>query len=424
MYNKVFKVSKKNESLFFIINLFLFCLDLHKCIFVKTVEFNINRLYHLMELFGVTKEEVLLFLNKINKTKSVISERDIYSNNIKISHLKKVDELFNKGINYYLDPKDLVKSKEESIFFRKESFNVELNIGAKKIVSKFEEEKISFSTLAKLSDLNIKRKLPVYNISDNPKDVSIEIKKYVAVDFAVNKKEFLKSFIKALADNNVLVFEFIERHNTRDKANIEGFYLSPNVIVLKRSKYLSREIFTLAHELAHYLLNKEEIDNNVSDIVDFNKLNDIERWCNDFAYYFLIGNFDEVISNLEKASVYNDFHNDIIESISNETHLSTISLYTRLLYNRKISQADYSLVKENILLNIKDWEAENKRKQELENAKAIEEGRKPIGRSAKEIISPLYKSTLQVAFNEGLVSEKDFCLKMKIKPEKIDKYLI
>lgn len=377
-----------------------------------------------MELFGVTKNELMVFINKINKTKSVISERDIFTNEIKISHLKKVDELFNKGINYYLDPKNLGKSKEESIFFRKQSFNAKLNIGAKKVVSKFEEEKISFSTLAKLSDLNIKRLLPVFKISDNPKSVSNEIKKLINVDFISNKKDYLKLFIKVLADNNVLVFEFIERHNTRDKANIEGFYLSPNVIVLKRSKYFSREIFTLAHELGHYLLNKEEIDDNVGDVIDFNKLNDIERWCNDFAYYFLIGKYDGVLNNLEKASFYNDFNSEIIESISNETHLSTISLYTRLLFNKQISPSDYNDVKENILAHIKEWEAKNRLKQELENAKAIEEGRKLIGRSAKEIISPLYKSTLQIAYNEGLVSERDFCLKMKIKPEKLDKYLI
>lgn len=376
-----------------------------------------------MELFGVTKDELMLFLNKINKAKTAIFERDIFTNEIKISNLKKVDELFNKGLNYYLDPKDLGKSKEESIFFRKESFNAELNIGAKRIVNRFEEEKISFSTLAKLSDLNVNRTIPVFKISDSPKEVSSDIRKGLKVDFINNKKEYLKSFIKVLADNNILVFEFIERHNTRDKANIDGFYLSPNVIVLKRSKYLSREIFTLAHELGHYLLNKEEIDDNV-DNVDYSKLNDIEKWCNDFAYYFLIGNFASVIDNLEKASTYNDYNHNIIESISNETHLSTISLYTRLLYNKNISPNDYGIVKENIVEQIKEWEIENKKKQELENAKAIEEGRKPIGRSAKEIISPLYKSTLQVAFNEGLVSEMEFCLKMKIKPEKIDKYLL
>ena len=396
---------------------------MHKYIFLKTIAFNINRLNHLLELFGVTKDELMFFLNKNNKAKTPILERDVFTNEIKISNLKKVDELFNKGLNYYLDPKDLWKSKEESIFFRKESFNAKLNIGAKKIVNRFEEEKISFSTLAKLSDLNVNRIIPVFKINNSPKEVSSEIRKVLKVDFINNKREYLKSFIKVLADNNILVFEFIERHNTKDKANIDGFYLSPNVIVLKRSKYLSREIFTLVHELGHYLLNKEEIDDNV-DNVDYSKLNDIEKWCNDFAYYFLVGNFVSVIDNLRKASAYNDYNHDIIESISNETHLSTISLYTRLLYNKKISPNDYSIVKENILEQIKEWELENKKKQELENTKAIEEGRTLVGRSAKEIISPLYKSTLQIGYNEGIISEREFCLKMKIKPEKLDRYLL
>jgi Zn-dependent peptidase ImmA (M78 family) len=41
-----------------------------------------------------------------------------------------------------------------------------------------------------------------------------------------------------------------ETHNKKEKANISVFYLSPNVIVLKRNqKFLKREIFTLAHEL-------------------------------------------------------------------------------------------------------------------------------------------------------------------------------
>lgn len=377
-----------------------------------------------MDLFGVSKEELLFFLNKINKTKKTISERDIFTNDIKISLLKKIDELFNKGLNYYIDPKNIERSKEESIFFRKNSFNADLNIGSKKIVNKFEEEKISFSTLAKLSDLRVDRIIPLFKVSDRPEDVAYKVKEDIQLEFKKDKRKFLNSFINALADKNILVFEFIERHNTRDKSNIEGFYLAPNVIVLKRSKYTSREIFTLAHELGHYLLNKEEIDEKVDNIVNYDKLSQTERWCNDFAYHFLAGNYNKTINKLEIASEYNDFHNEIIEKISKETHLSTISLYTRLLLNNKISPNNYSLVKDNIMAHIKDWEDEKKRKQELEKAKAIEEGRKLIIPPAKAIISPLYKSTLQIAYNEGLVSEREFCLKMNIKPEKLDKFLL
>ena len=61
--------------------------------------------------------------------------------------LKKIDTVFGKGLNYYLDPKQLREAKEESIFFRKDKFNAELNLSAKKIVNHFEEEKISYHQL-------------------------------------------------------------------------------------------------------------------------------------------------------------------------------------------------------------------------------------------------------------------------------------
>ena len=63
-----------------------------------------------------------------------------------------------------------------------------------------------------------------------------------------------------MATKNIMVFEFIETWNKKEKANIDGFYLKPNLIVLKRHQSFSREIFTLAHELGHYLLDEEEIE--------------------------------------------------------------------------------------------------------------------------------------------------------------------
>lgn len=78
-------------------------------------------------------------------------EEEIFSNEIRISHLKKIDKIFNKGLNYYLDPTELKKNKEASIFFRKTKFDTELNIGARKIVNHFEDLKISLSAIAKIT---------------------------------------------------------------------------------------------------------------------------------------------------------------------------------------------------------------------------------------------------------------------------------
>lgn len=391
---------------------------------MSTTTLNINRINHILSLYGMTKEDLL---SKISVgLKKQILEKEIFNTEIKLSHLKRIDKIFNKGLSYYIDPKNLTKSREESIFFRKDNFNAELNLGAKQIVNKFEEEKIAFSTLAKLSDFKLKRVIPVFKVSNNVKGVANEIRKILFPDFYQEKRDFLKSFINKLAENNIIVFEFIETHNKKEKANINGFYLSPNVIVLKRNqKSLRREIFTLAHELGHYVLNEEEIDDNISEETqDYNKLNKIERWCNDFAYYFLAGDFDNVISKLDIANSDNDYHHNIIENISKQTHLSLISLYTRLLLNGKISAFNYKKVSDEILDSIRNWELKEKQRLDLEKQKALDEGRKQQGSVPKPIISPLYLKTIQNALNIGLINEVEFCKKLSIKPEKIEKYLI
>lgn len=382
------------------------------------IEINITRLNHLLKLYGLSKDDLLRNLNKDIKKK--LSENEVFTENIKISILKKIDKLFKKGLSYYIDPKDLKASKDESIFFRKDKFNAELSFGAKQIVTHFEEEKIAFSALSKLADFKTERILPNYKIANNPKKVAEEIRKVLYPKFNRDRKEFLKSLIGKFAENNIVVFEFIETWNKKEKANINGFYLSPNMIVLKRQKSYRRETFTLIHELGHYLLNIEEIDEKIGDdFTNYKELDKIEKWCNDFAYYFLVGNLDKTISQLEKASAKNDYHHEVIKQISEQTNLSEDALFTRLRINNTISYNDYRTVIEDI--NNQRREREEKRKQEREKDK--EEGRQSSARASKPILSPLYVNTVQSAFIEGVIGEQEFCRRLNVKPENIDKYL-
>ena len=223
------------------------------------VEQNILRLKHLLHLYNISDEELLESISE--GLKKPISKDEIFSKEIKLSHLKRIDKFFNKGLHYYLDPKAPETSKEASIFFRKQTFNSDLNIGAKKIVNHFEEFKISLSAIAKLADLDLKRTFPYYNISSDPKSVANEVRQRLYPSFTSDLKEFLKLLISKFAENNILVFEFVETWNKKEKANIDGFFLGPNVIVLKRQqRFFRREIFTLIHELGHFLLNEEEIE--------------------------------------------------------------------------------------------------------------------------------------------------------------------
>lgn len=360
------------------------------------------------------------FLQKISSgLKNPITKEDVFGKEIQVSYLKRIDKIFEKGLHYYLDPKAPEKSKEASVFFRKQNFqNDELNLGAIKIVNQFEELKLSLSAIAKLSDLDFKRQIKKYSISDNPREIALKARKVLYPRFDKNRRNFLKGLISSLATKNIMVFEFIETWNKKEKANIDGFYLKPNMIVLKRHQSFSREIFTLAHELGHYLLDEEEIEEINYSVYNKN-LSSIERWCNDFAFFFLAGNYSKTLDSLEKASSNNDYHHDFIEKVSQHTHLSQLSLFTRLLYQGKISRSNYNLVREEFEEIFRQRQEEKEREKQL----LKEQGVKQRGSVAKPIPSPLFLSTIQTAYYEGVLNEYEVCKKLNIKPEKLDKYI-
>jgi len=382
------------------------------------VEQNISRLKYLLTLYKMTVDDLLLAVSE--GLKNPLTQTDILSNEINVSHLKRIDKVFNKGLHYYLDPKSPDITKDASIFFRKNKFGTDLNIGAKKIVNQYEEFKISLSAISKLAEINIDRTLPVFSVQDSPKAVAAKIRNDLYPEFNSSPKEFLRALISKLAEKNILVFEFVETWNKKEKANIDGFYLTPNVIVLKRQQSsFRREIFTLVHELGHYLLNEEEIEE--LDISNFanNKLSAIERWCNDFAYYFLAGEYNTAFEQIEKADGTNDYHFELIKSISKNTHLSQIALFTKLLYENKINQSSYNNIKS-------DFDEQYRLRQlELEKQKEIDKqtGKKNEGRTPKPMNSPLLVSTIQTAFYEGVINEYDVCKTLNISPHKLKKYL-
>lgn len=377
-----------------------------------------------MALFRLSKGELLDILSEglVNP----VSETDVFSETIKLSTLKKIDKIFNKGLSYYVNPAPVTELKGESIFFRKDNFNASLKLSDIQLVNKYEEKKIYFESILKLSDITKKRTLNKYSITDDPAKVAAEIRKivYPKAIFIGKSKDFLRALISNLADQNILVFEYVEHRRKKEKVNVNGFYLSPDVIVLKWQKHIKREIFTLAHEVAHYLLDEEEIDDNLYTELPNKKsrLSDIENWCNDFAFSFLIGNYN--IDNLTQATSENDFHHNYISEISSITHLSSLSLYTRLLLVGKISEKYYNSISLSIQEFLKKEDEEEKALFELNKTKAELKGQTLVIPPVPPIISPFYIQTLLVALSNGVLNDYEFCTALNIAPNKIDEYLV
>lgn len=81
------------------------------------VEQNISRLKYLLALYKMTADDLLLTVSE--GLKNPLTKNDLLSSEINVSHLKRIDKVFNKGLHFYLDPKSPEVSQDASIFFRK-----------------------------------------------------------------------------------------------------------------------------------------------------------------------------------------------------------------------------------------------------------------------------------------------------------------
>ena len=377
----------------------------------NVIEINLERLHYLLRLFNLSEIEFMSMLNSGYKRE--LSREEVFTTEISLSLLKRIDKIFNKGFYYYIDFSPVSHNSHTSIFFRKQSFNGQLNLEARKMVDKFETLKNTLDTYNALADVTFERLLPSYTVKDNPRETAKAIGELLKMRNHKDEKEHLKFLINQLAKFNIYVFEYIETANKKNKSNVEGFFIAPNVIVVKRQQgKLKRELFTLAHELGHCLINVEEVE-NVSDELSIG-LTEIEKWCNDFAFYLLIGDDAVKLDDLKYVNANNDYAHDMIKRMSDETHVSMLAIYTRLVIEKKMTQDDYSLVRGGIMANVR--RAEEKRKMERPEGSSVMSSPRPI-------ISNLFRDTMQCALYRGVIDEATFCQQLNVKPEKMEAYL-
>lgn len=401
----------------------------------KKIEYFINpsRLMYLLELYKITKKDLIELLNKNNKNelrKSGLVDQEWINNildkkeKVSLLTLKRIDNVFNTGLSWLISTRAL-PPKNGSVFFRKKTFNSELDFNCRKIIDNFEKLKIETQLMTKYINYKPKRILKMYSQDDNAVSVAKDIyskffEKYQSllkkngIKNPLCERDFLKNLMRTMEEFNIFVFERTETWNKKERLNIDGLFLNPNFILIKRNqKYFRREIFSLMHEFAHYLLNIEEIDSIQEGFSNF-KLNKIERWCNTFAFYFLL---QEQVKSYEKLGDKKINENDI-DNIVNEiyanTHLSHRALYTRLIIEEKISRAYY-----NKKINELNKHIEQKEKEELlqkERNKAL--GKEQRGSAPKPIESKLFTELVKINYFEGNIAENKLREYLKISAEK------
>jgi len=389
----------------------------------------------MLDLFQLTAGDLL---GKINSKRTAQKQRvllldDISGSLIKQTHLQAIDDVFGRGLAFYTDPITPDKNSNSSIFFRKKGFNAPLDIADKKMVHQMEREIEWIDTLRVLADMpELKRTIATYDIQQDPKQVARQTRALIyPKDERRNDRKFLEALIESLANHNILVMEFIDTAKKYNKVKIDGFFALANNIVIKRDNqydtetpalnYRSsykREIFTLAHELGHYLINSEEVDDAKSVA---SPSTDDERWCSEFAFHFLMGQNVNQLLTIDTNRLLHD--DELVSSLSQSQHISRLSIFTHLLYINKITSAHYNHLDQALKQVQIDRE-----KAQAEREQAQREHNKAQGKSIPipppiPLRSPIEKDIYRNAYLEGVIEDHEVVSRFKPPNNDLDKFL-
>ncbi len=409
---------------------------------LNQVKFNINpqRLKYLLDLYRLSRAGFLNLLNRGRKIGIVSAEslNEILEQKEEVDEglLKRIDKIFEKGITWYITDRKVSDVKKSSIFFRKESFNSEIKFESIRIVHKYEELSTDIQILGNYINFIPAKRIRKYHLAEDPVKAAGEVFSAVSdiQDGLIEKKViprarqgedrvFLKNLIRALEQLDVFVFEHLEMPRKKEKVDFNGFFVAPNTIVIKKQEYIRREIFTLAHEFAHYILELEEIDDLIEEKANFRK-NEAERWCNTFSFYFLLNHKKSDFEKMGRAVIENEFLKKEIGELYDSTFLSYSAFYTRLLIDGKIVKQNYDKIMEETRMLMKKGKEERRNRFRMENEKRAAEGKEPLHPSFKPIESHLFKELVKINYFEGNINENRLREYLKIKPEKNIKEVI
>ena len=393
---------------------------------------NPDRFRYQLERYNMSVPEFLSLINE-DRTREVYAKEDIddYLNGkakVNERFLSRFDKIFESGLTWVISNRPLPDKTKMSIFFRKDIFNSDLNLESRKKIAEYEELKTEISIMSKQLGIKQERMLGSYTVHDEPKVVAgivraefDRINEILLADKEIKKhndeRSYLSNLIAAFEYFNIFVFEFIDRNSLREKEiKFNGFFTLPNLIAIKRNqKYMKREIFTLAHELGHYLINTEEIDEVIE---SFSEEKRIEKWCNDYAFYFLLGRNIGIYNSLDRASEPNNYHRYEIKTLSERTFLSEYAFFTRLRIENRISEQDYNYIKGQIEASVAAAEAERQAQIGMEDETAKLTGVKPFRRGAVPIHSSLFEEIVKLNYFQGNINETQARKFLKVSKDK------
>lgn len=198
--------------------------------------------------------------------------------------------------------------------------------------------------------------------TDSVDKVATEARRLLGIDFEEQfswrkPEDAFKAWRRAFYNSGIYVFKDAFG---KENAGFSGFSLHDAefpVVYINNSTTVTRQIFTLFHELAHLLFSTSGIDTrgdeHLSDLQDAPRR--IEVLCNAMAAEALAPDnvFDEKFEELGGATLANSKPREFAERLASEFSVSREMMYRKLRERNYVSQEEYRLA-------VDEWNAQQK----------------------------------------------------------------
>lgn len=241
----------------------------------------------------------------------------------------------------------------------------------------------------------ISPKIKKFNTHEDPEVVAEEIRNELGISISEqkswqNKYQAFQEWREAIERRGIFVFQM-----SMPLKEIRGFSLIEAelpVIVVNSQDFIAARIFSLFHELSHFLIDKSGICNMRTPIAMLFEKENIESFCNHFAGSLLIPKATLLNHELACSICPSDNNDKIVKKLANEFKVSQEVVLRRMAILGMINIDVYKKKRE-------EWE-------EIEWKPKGGGPTDPIEKCIREKGKPLITLTLE-AYEAGKITYKD-----------------
>ena len=261
---------------------------------------------------------------------------------ITFNQLRKIADYFNRGVLFFLEPEPANEERIRTPQFRTiANQKPDLDAKIKALIERVERQRDVYLSLREdLGEADQRLFTPPKMTAKNPKTAAAIARGWLEL----SDKNTFDDYREAVEDRGILVFRSNGYNGPWQIAKdnpICGFSLYDPicpVIVVKKQRYESQQVFTLMHELGHVLLHKSSFIDEIEDLYSYHGK---EKDANAFAGHIIVPDAFLKRVNDDDRPKKIDQYDDWLHALRKQWGCSSEVILRRLLDSGRLSRQHY-----------------------------------------------------------------------------------